>query len=85
MKARAASRLPRSALKRSSTRLTFLWTVEIIQAGIVERKYTFPNAFVVNYTEDFGNTEGVGTFHLNVKQKKDKLANIAIEGGYPAA
>ena len=60
-------------------------TVEIIQAGIVERKYTFPNAFVVNYTEDFGNTEGVGTFHLNVKQKKDKLANIAIEGGYPAA
>ena len=59
-------------------------TVEIIQAGIVERKYTFPNAFVVNYTEDFGNTEGVGTFHLNVKQKKDKLANIAIEGGYPA-
>ena len=25
-----------------------------------------------------------GTFHLNVKQKKDKLANIAIEGGYPA-
>ena len=24
-------------------------TVEIIQAGIVERKYYFPNAFVVNY------------------------------------
>ena len=46
---------------------------------------TFPNAFVVNYTEDFGNTEGVGTFQLNIKQKKDKLANIAIEGGYPAA
>ena len=60
-------------------------TVEIIQAGIVERKYTFPNAFVVNYAEDFGNTEGVGTFQLNIKQKKDKLANIAIEGGYPAA
>ena len=57
-------------------------TVEIIQAGIVERKYTFPNAFVVNYTEDFGNTEGVGTFHLNIKQKKDKTTETAIEGGF---
>lgn len=59
-------------------------TVEIIQAGIVERKYTFPNAFVVNYKEDFGNTDGVGTFDLTIKQKKDKLSTIAIDGGYPA-
>lgn len=59
-------------------------TVEIIQGGIVERKYTFPNAFVVNYKEDFGNSDGVGTFSLVVKQKKDKLATIAIDGGYPA-
>ncbi len=59
-------------------------TVEIIQAGIVERKYSFPNAFVVNYKEDYGNTDGVGTFYLEIKQKKDKIANIAIEGGYPA-
>lgn len=59
-------------------------TVEIIQAGIVERKYTFPNAFVVNYKEDFGNTDGVGEFKLTVKQKKDKLAAIAVDGGYPA-
>ena len=46
-------------------------TVEIIQAGIVERKYYFPNAFVVNYNEDFGDTDGVGTFKLTIKQKKD--------------
>ena len=59
-------------------------TVEIIQAGIVERKYSFPNAFVVDYTEDFGSTDGVGTFILSIKQKKDKINMIAIEGGYPA-
>lgn len=39
-------------------------TVEIIQAGIVERKYYFPNAFVVNYNEDFGDSDGVGKFSL---------------------
>ena len=59
-------------------------TVEIIQAGVVERKYTFPNAFVVNYKEDFGSTDGVGAFNLIVKQKKDKIAAITIDGGYPA-
>ena len=59
-------------------------TVEIINASIVERKYSFPNAFVIDYKEDFGNTDGVGTFTLTIKQKKDKLANIAIDGGYPA-
>ena len=59
-------------------------TVEIIQAGIVERKYCFPNSFVVDYKEQFGNTDGVGTFNLIIKQKKDKLATIAIDGGYPA-
>lgn len=60
-------------------------TVEIIQASIVERKYTFPHAFVIDYKETFGDTDGVGTFYLIVKQKKDKIASITIEGGYPAA
>ena len=44
-------------------------TVEIIQAGIVERKYYFPNAFVVNYDEDFGDTDGVGTFRLTAESR----------------
>lgn len=60
-------------------------TVEHIAAGVMERKYYFPNAFVINYTEDFGDEEGTGTFTLKIKQKKDKLANITVEGGYPAA
>lgn len=59
-------------------------TVEIIVAGIVERKYFFSHAFVVNQKENFGNTDGVGTFTLTIKQKKDKISNVTIEGGYPA-
>ena len=56
--------------------------VEVIAASQVVRKYTFPNAFVVDYREDYGDVEGVGTFHLIIKQKKDKMAQITVEGGY---
>ena len=57
-------------------------SIEVIAASQVVRKYTFPNAFVIDYTEDYGDTEGVGTFRLMIKQKKDKMANILVEGGY---
>ena len=57
-------------------------TVEIINAGVIERKYSFPRAFVVDYQEDYGNTDGVGNFKIIIKQKKDKLDQIAVEGGY---
>lgn len=60
-------------------------TVEHVAAGIMERKYYFPNAFVINYEEDFADKEGTGTFTLILKQKKDKLDKITVEGGYPAA
>ena len=45
-------------------------TIEVIAASQVIRKYTFPNAFVVDYKEDYGDLEGVGTFRLMIKQKK---------------
>lgn len=60
-------------------------TVEHIAAGIMERKYYFPNAFVIDYKEDYGDGEGTGIFTLTIKQKKDKLNSITVEGGYPAA
>jgi len=56
--------------------------VEVINAHQMVRKFTLPNAFVVDYIEDFGNTEGVGEFTLKVKQKKDKTDRIKLEGGY---
>jgi hypothetical protein len=57
-------------------------TVENVRGGIIERKYNFPNAFVVDYVENFGDAEGVGEFVLTIKQKKDKIENVTIEGGY---
>lgn len=60
-------------------------TVEIVEAGIVERKYEFPRAFVIEYKENFGNDAGTGTFHIVIKQKKDKLNLVNIEGGYVGA
>lgn len=57
-------------------------TVEIVEAGVIERKYTFPRAFVVDYKENFGNTDGVGNFSIVIKQKKDKLNLVTIDGGY---
>ncbi|HBF39866.1 MAG TPA: membrane-associated protease 1 [Firmicutes bacterium] len=59
-------------------------TMEVLVAGQVVRKIFFPNAFVVDYTEDFGADEGVGTFNLVVRQKKDKVDATKIEGGYAA-
>lgn len=57
-------------------------SVEVIAASQVVRKYTYPNAFVVDYQEDYGDVEGVGTFTLIIKQKMDKMAQVAVEGGY---
>ena len=60
-------------------------TVEIVEAGVVERKYTFPRAFVIDYKEDFGNTDGTGVFTIVIKQKKDKLDLVTVDGGYVGA
>lgn len=60
-------------------------TVEVINAGVVERKYSFSRAFIIDYKEDYGNTDGIGTFKIIIKQKKDKLDQIAVEGGYTGA
>jgi len=57
-------------------------TIEVIAASQVIRKYTYPQAFVVDYKENYGDVEGIGTFTLIIKQKKDKMAQVAVEGGY---
>lgn len=59
-------------------------TIEYIAAGVMERKYCFPNAFVIDYKEDYGDEAGIGTFTLIIKQKKDKFDAISVEGGYSA-
>lgn len=57
-------------------------TVEIVAANQIVRKVFFPNAFVVDYQETYGDTEGVGEFKLVIRQKKDKFELTTIEGGY---
>ena len=59
-------------------------TLEVISADQVVRKIHFPNAFVVDYVERFGDTEGIGEFDIYIKQKKDKTELAKIEGGYSA-
>lgn len=59
--------------------------VDVISADQVVRQFTLPNAYVVDYSEDYGDTEGIGTFKLFVKQKKDKIAKVKFEGGFAEA
>ena len=58
--------------------------VEHVAGSVMERKYTFPNAFVLSYQEEFGDIAGTGTFTLVLRQKKDKFASVAVEGNYSA-
>lgn len=57
-------------------------TIEVIANSQMVRQYTYPNAFVVDYNEHYGDEEGVGTFTLIMKQKKDKMAQVSVDGGY---
>lgn len=56
--------------------------VDVIAASQVVRQITLPNAFVVDYKEDFTDETGTGVFTLLVKQKKDKMASLKFEGGF---
>ena len=59
-------------------------SLEIISAGQMVRKIDMTKVFVVDYIEEYGNQAGTGTFTLKIKQKKEKVKEVAIEGGYAA-
>ncbi|WP_124068049.1 membrane-associated protease 1 [Clostridium sp. E02] len=56
--------------------------IDVINASQVVRQINIPNAFVVDYSEDFTDDTGTGIFKLLVKQKKDKMINLKFEGGF---
>ena len=56
--------------------------IDVISASQVVRQITIPNAFVIDYEEDFTYDTGAGTFKLLMKQKKDKMVNLKFEGGF---
>jgi len=57
-------------------------TVKVTSGGIITRQYEMPNAFIVDYSEDFDNSEGVGEYTLIIKQMKNKLADVKVTGGF---
>ncbi len=58
--------------------------VQVINGGQVVRQYTYPNAFVMSYTEDLNDEEGVGSFSILLKQKKDLTDKIELKGNFEA-
>lgn len=58
-------------------------TVEAFYANLIVRKVVFPNAFIVDYTEKYGDCDGIGIFELVIRQKKDKFESTDISGGFP--
>ncbi|MBR1645950.1 MAG: hypothetical protein IJ685_04140 [Selenomonadaceae bacterium] len=56
--------------------------VQVVSGGQIVRQYTFPNAFVMGYTEDLNDEEGVGEFELLLKQKKDLTAKVELKGNF---
>lgn len=54
----------------------------VIESGVVLREYKLSDAYVVNYQVDYNDMEGNGTFILQVRQRKDRTKNVAVEGGY---
>lgn len=59
-------------------------TLETIIAGSVIRKINLSTAFIVDYNENFDTKNGTGLFSLILKQKKEKISEVVIEGGYSA-
>lgn len=56
--------------------------VKVVSGGQIVRQYTYPNSFVMGYTEELSDEEGVGTFTLLLKQKKDLIEKIELKGNF---
>lgn len=56
--------------------------IVVVNASQIVRRIEVPNAFVVDYEEDFTDETGTGVFTLLIKQKKDKMTGLKFEGGF---
>jgi len=57
-------------------------TVDVISAGKEVRQIIMDTAYVVSYKEVFADESGVGTFTLQVRQKKDVNNKVQYLGGF---
>lgn len=58
--------------------------IQVVNGGQIVRQYTYPNAFVMDYMEDLNDEEGVGTWTLLLKQKKDLTDKVELKGNFEA-
>lgn len=58
--------------------------LQVVAESQVVREIKLPNAFIVDYLEEFGHREGIGEFKVVLKQKKDFNSKVQILGGYSA-
>ena len=56
--------------------------IKVVNASQIVRQINVPNAFVVDYEEDFSDDTGAGVFKLLIKQKKDEMTSLKFEGGF---
>ena len=56
--------------------------MKVTSGGVVTRQYELPNAFIVDYHEDFESDDGIGEFTLVLKQMKNKMADVKVTGGF---
>ncbi len=59
-------------------------TLQVVAESQVIREIKLPNAFVVDFFEEYGHQEGIGEFKVVIKQKKDFNSKVQILGGYAA-
>ena len=58
--------------------------LQVVNAGQVVRNYIVPHAYVLNYTEELDDEEGVGKFVLVIRQKRDLNEKVELKGGFEA-
>jgi len=70
-----------ATLSTSSSEINRDVIVNKVYDGKIVREIHFPNAFVVDYKENFGEDEETGVFELKIRQKREKLDKIEIKTG----
>lgn len=55
---------------------------EVHAGGMVVRKYELSDVFIVDYFENFDNQQGAGTYTLVLNQRKNKLKDVKVTGGF---
>jgi hypothetical protein len=74
-----------SLLPTNDTKAYRTLEVQITGAqGQLLRTVTFPNSFVVDYSESYSSYDGQGSFYLLLKQKKDRNQQVKVVGDLAA-